>query len=63
MDCNIQLKLQLLIELECMEEGRTFFGGPEVNQCLLIHCNVSLLDAMMRKTGFKSLWMMITQIS
>lgn len=60
MDCNIQLKLQLLIELKCMEEGKTLLGGPEVNQCLLIHCNVSLLDAIVRKTGFKSLWMMIT---
>ena len=54
MDCTIQLKLQLLIELACIEEGKDFFFlNTEVNLYFFVHCNVSLLDVMMRKMGFR----------
>lgn len=54
MDCTIRLELQLLIQLECIEEGKDSFCVCEKTSqsVFFVHCYVSLLDTMMRKMSF-----------
>lgn len=51
MDCTTQLKLQLIIELECIEEDKEFFLSGHINPYLLVYSYVSFLDATMREMG------------
>ena len=50
-DCTTQLKLQLLIELKCIEEDKGFFFLSGYINLYLSVCYVSFLDVMMREMG------------